>query len=135
MTLTDSRDVGYSATVTVTVTLSDGARGTRTVFESITTPPRPPDPATVTVTRGSLKNVDGCKATWCAYVMVTTKNFAGTTTCHISGSDLYGAWGTSWTQGGNETKDSGRFYGGHSITVTCTGGGVTMSGTNSNWKP
>lgn len=134
-----TRTIGFGKTVTVTATLSDpnGGRSTRTARVTVTTEaaPPPPDP-TVTVTRGVLRKGSQCSADWCAEIITTTKDFSGTVTCRVSNSDLFGAWGGSWTQGPNTAVNGARqIYGGYSITVTCSGNGQTQSGTNSNWKP
>ena len=128
---TYSYDLGdYEQTRAFTVRVFDG---TRTQSRTITlrSADRPPPARSVTVTRGAQHNSPTCTVSWCAYLVVTTKGFTGSVQCRISDSDMYGAWGSGWTQGGNERNVPGQYYGGRSISVTCDG----VTGTNTNWKP
>ena len=135
MTLTDSRDVGYSATVTVTVTLSDGARGTRTVSESITTPPRPPERTVQPYNAGNAGYPSGCERGYyggggCRYVGVRTSGFTGTYSCTFQFSRTDGT-GISGTLGTKQFTGSGSFnsfyFLGYQSVVTATCDGVSGS--------
>ena len=133
---TVTENIGWSTTKTYSATASDGSRNAGPTSVSITSGAPPPNPS-VTVSRGPIHTIaDQCTAWWCAELIVQTKDFpTASVSCRISDSDLFGAWGKSWTQGGNETLTLGgnplRVYGGHSISVTCDG----ITGTNANWKP
>lgn len=119
-----------AGTVDVRVT---GKYGTSPVVASdrytYVAPAPPPAPApSVRVSAGAAINTSTCTSSRCHYVVVTTANFPGNVTCRVTNSD-YGAFGVSWVQGPNETRQSPNYFGANWITVTCDG----VSGTNSNW--
>lgn len=91
-------------------------------------PPAPAPTPSVRVSAGASINTSSCTSSRCHYVVVTTANFSGNVTCRVTNSD-YGAFGVSWVQGPNETRQSPNYFGAYWITVTCDG----VSGTNSNW--
>lgn len=86
--------------------------------------------STVTVSKGSSAvGQPGCTAASCAYIVATTAGFSGTVTCSPDSTNGKVGWVT-WTQGPNEKKQSPDYYGYPStqVTVTCTGGGQSASG-------
>lgn len=95
-----------------------GDRATDWVCGSATAP-QPPD---FKVFRGSPRKGPNCTSDRCHRLMVTTSNFQGNVTCQVTDHFYPGGdptWHPSWTQGPNETKDSGYYYGGFWIEVTC----------------
>lgn len=76
------------------------------------------------VTQGAQASISNstyqCTSSRCHWVVVELRNFGGTATCRISDSDLFGAWGNSWTQG-NVVNTTDKLYGGYWIEVTCGG--------------
>lgn len=136
-----SDHIGWSSTGNYVVTVSDTAlapgqtspRQTKTASDSATTPP---PPATVGVSKGaSAVGQPGCSDASCRYIVATTANFPGTATCHISNATGGTAGFISWTQGGNQTKQSPDYFGwpGGFVEVTCTSGGTTAVGRYDNW--
>lgn len=91
--------------------------------------PTPPPPApSVRVSAGAAINTSSCTSSRCHYVVVATANFSGNVTCQVVDSD-FGAFGVSWVQGANETRQSSNYFGGTRITVSCNG----VAGTNGSW--
>lgn len=115
--------IGYSKTGNYVVTVSDPGRATQSSSKSVTTPAPPAPVPAVTVTKGAQKTISGCTVAACRWVVVTTKNFPGSVSCHISSAYPNTVGFVSWTQGGNETKQTLNVYGypGKSITATCNG--------------
>jgi len=121
-----SSQVGWSKTVTVTVTVIDTSshgRASVSRSRSVSTGAQPAPP-TVIVTQGAHASISNssyeCTSSRCHWVVVELRNFGGTATCRISDSDLFGAWGNSWTQG-NVVNTTDKLYGGYWIEVTCDG--------------
>lgn len=121
-----SLQVGWSKTVTVTVTVIDtSSHGRASVSRSrdVSTGAQPAPP-TVIVTQGAHASISNasyeCTSSRCHWVVVELQNFSGPATCRISDSDLFGAWGNSWTQG-NVVNTTDKLYGGYWIEVTCDG--------------
>lgn len=131
LSLSGSRDFGYGRTVSVTATLSDGVRGTQTVTKSIRTPDKPSP--SVSISKGALQQAPRCVAAWCSYVVVTTRNFDAPVSCRITSSDQ-GVFGSPTTLGPNETKQTGWIFGGFVISVTCSNGSESVTGTQTNYK-
>ncbi|MBR7828543.1 cadherin-like domain-containing protein [Actinospica sp. MGRD01-02] len=129
-----SDTMGYSATDTINVTVSDPGRSSISGSASQSTPAAPPPPATVTVSQGTKCGGGGgsacqggsCTNSSCAYIHVQTANFSGNVTCSFNSS--VGAQGfINETYGPNQSKDSYNWFGypGDTVTVTC--GGVSGS--------
>lgn len=121
----------YESSRAFSATASDGTRSAGPVSVTLTSGPKPV-PKTVEVHAGTFENVpgpNGCYSARCHHLKVTTSGFSGNVTCQISDSWKFGAYGSSWTQGGNETKEIDLIFGGYWIKVTCDG----VTGTNNNW--
>ena len=109
---------GCSTLIPEPVTPSASAAATPTISPS------------VTVARGaSAEGQPGCSSSFCAYVAATTAGFADDVSCSVvseQGSEGF----VVWTQGPSETKQSPNYYGypDSTVTVTCTGGGQSASG-------
>ncbi len=89
---------------------------------------------TVSVGPGeSAEGQPGCDASNCAFVAVTTSGFAENVTCEVTASDGGTEGFVTWTQGGDERHQSPNYFGGSTITVTCTGGGESAEGTADTW--
>jgi len=89
---------------------------------------------TISVAPGeSAEGQPGCDASNCAFVAVTTSGFAENVTCEVTASDAGTEGFVNWTQGGNERHQSPNYFGGSTITVTCTGGGGSAEGTADTW--
>jgi hypothetical protein len=116
--------VGYSTTDHIQVTVSAPGRASTSASGSATTGGAPPTP-TVSISHGTrcAGHCGLCLLLSCAYIHVTTANFAGSVTCTFS-SQLGNGFATD-TYGANESKDSENYYGipGTWVQVTC--GGVT----------
>ena len=133
-TWSSSDDMGYSATDTINVTVSDPGRTSLSQSASQSTPAPPPPPATVTVSQGALCGSSGhaackggsCTNSSCAYIHVVTANFSGSVTCSFN-SNASGPNFVNETYGANQSMDSWNWFGypGDTVTVTC--GGVTGS--------
>ncbi|HRV69131.1 MAG TPA: Ig-like domain-containing protein, partial [Marmoricola sp.] len=120
--------IGYSQTGNYVITVSDTAnsgsqagspRAQKSANRSVTTPPPPPS---VSVSKGaSAQGQAGCTVAACRFVVVTTENFPGSVTCQITQAYPNTNGFLTWTQGGNETKQSPNYYGfpGKGITVEC----------------
>lgn len=123
-------DVGYSATRSLCIkAIQDGGKEGTNNCQSARTQD-PPPPPTVTVSKGAsavgVKDKNGvvqCSHSSCAYIVATTANFSAGVSCSVG-------FGIDWTQGANESKQSPNYYGypKSSVTVTCSGGGQTASG-------
>jgi hypothetical protein len=127
--------LSYSTAYNYTLTASDvsgNGRAPATATASATTGP-PPGPESVSVARGTAAPTSKCGgASSCYYIQTTTVGFAGTVTCHITAS-TYGLAGfVSWTQGANATSNGPDAQENKSVTVQCTDGTNTASGTG-NW--
>lgn len=83
-------------------------------------PTPPPSPATVRVMAGATMISSSCTSSRCRWVVVQTANFDSNVTCRIVDSD-FGAWGATWVQGPNETRQSPNYFGGTFIRVSCNG--------------
>ena len=131
-----SDDMGYSATDTINVTVSDPGRTTLTKSASQNTGAAPPPPQSVqaaqgtkcsTEPSGSEANCGGstaCTSSACAFVHITTSGFSGSYTCDFS-SAAHGDLGNQ-SFSGDVDKDS-YFYFGYADTVTITCNGVSGS--------
>ncbi len=106
-------------------------RGTQTVTKSIRTPDKPSP--SVSISKGALQQAPRCVAAWCSYVVVTTRNFDAPVSCRITSSDQ-GVFGSPTTLGPNETKQTGWIFGGFVISVTCSNGSESVTGTQTNYK-
>lgn len=120
----DFGNVGYSQTrsLCVQAVQDGGAVGGNNCNSARTQDPPPP---TVTVSKGAKVSTSTCSTSSCAYIVAATANFNTSVTCSVGG------WGYSWTQGGNATATSSpNYYGypGTTVTVTCSGGGQTATG-------
>lgn len=122
-----SWSIGWSTTVTVVVTVIDtSSYGRASAHDSrdASSGAKPIPPPEVIVTQGAQASISNssyeCTSSRCHWVVVELRNFSGTTTCRISDSDLFGAWGNSWTQG-NVVNTTDKLYGGYWIEVTCGG--------------
>ncbi len=134
-----SSDVmGYSATDTINVTVSDPGRASVSQSASATTPPPPPPPPSVTVSRGAACGGGGgslcrggiCTNGSCGYIHVVTANFSGNVTCTFNSQ--HGPNGfINATYGPNQSKDSPNWYGypNEWVSVTCSGNGQQATGT------
>jgi hypothetical protein len=136
-----SRDIGWNASITITVTVSDAGRPTLSQQATATTPNPPP---TVTVSRGTACGPNtgsvcpgdnasdpGCSAT-CYRIVVQTANFPGNVSCSFNSSLGSGGW-PNLTFGANETRQTNYWYGVPSGWVTVTCGGTP--GTANPWGP
>lgn len=119
-------NMGYSATDTINVTVSDPGRASLSQSRSQATPPPPP---TVTVTKGracssgtACYSSGTCTHPSCAYIHVQTANFPGPVTCSFNSQDGNGGF-VNTGYGANESKDSNDWFGypGHWVTATCGG--------------
>ena len=100
------------------------------VIPSVSATATPTVPPSVTVARGaSAEGQPGCSSSLCAYVAATTAGFAADVSCSVDSEKGSGGF-VAWTQGPAETMQSPNYYGypGSSVTVTCTGGGQSASG-------
>ena len=124
-----SDDMGYSATDTINVTVSDPGRTSLSQSASQSTP-APPPPPTVTVSRGAACGGGGgsaceggsCASSSCGYIHVVTANFSAGVTCSFDSS--VGPEGfVDESYGANDSKDSENWFGypGDTVTVTCGG--------------
>ena len=107
----------------VLVACSSGGKRSTTPSptKSVTTSPPPPS---VSVGKGApAQGQAGCTVAACRFVVVTTENFPGSVTCQITQAYPNTNGFLTWTQGGNETKQSPNYYGfpGKGITVNCNG--------------
>ena len=124
-----SDNMGYSATDTISVTVSDPGRATVSGSQQATTPP-PPPPPTVTVSAGSKCGSacsKYCTDPSCAYIHVQTANFGGTVTCTFDSQDGNSGWIQTDTWGANDSHDSVNYFGFPGEWVTATCGGVTSA--------
>ncbi len=122
--------MGYGATDTIKVTVSDGTRTPLTATKTQDSAPPPPE---VIVTKGAACPAGGCGSgatacttSTCAYITVQTKNFAAPVNCTFT-SDRGPAGFVDEAFGQNETRQTRNYYGytGEHVRVTC--GGVTGS--------
>lgn len=120
-TLTGSDNVGYSTSVTYTVTIIDGARGSKSDSATDRTVDPPPK---LTAFKGSFRTLAGCSSSDCHYIGAKTENFPGNVTCRISDNSIHALGGfVTWSQAGNSTREGPNVYG-HSpgwVEVTCDG--------------
>lgn len=120
----------WGASEVFVATATDGTRKAGPVSVKLTAEP-PPPPRKVKVIRGKTVHDPRCAKGKCGLIEVETSGFPGEVRCSITDSDLAGAWGKPWKQGGNtRALAGGQFYGGKWITVTCDG----VSGTNDDWQ-
>ena len=134
----DSIQVGYDQSRTFTLTVTDSgspARGQKTDTASATSGSAP---VSISIgSTGDARGLSGCSSTnpKCKYVTVTSRNFSGTVTCKITGSNLGTGGFVTWTQGANEANHkSPNYFGGTSISITCSRGSQSASAT-SGWLP
>jgi hypothetical protein len=127
-----SYSTNYSYTLTATDASSYGRASTVTSWSGTTGPP-PSGTPSVSVARGTAAPTSKCGgASSCYYIQTTTANFPAGVTCQITAS-TYGLAGfVTWTQGANATSNGPDAQENKSVTVQCSGGGVTASGTG-NW--
>ncbi len=133
---TTSLDIGYSATETITVTLSDSSpnRGSAAAQATSGRTDDPPAPR-VEVFRGSACNDatgpacpkpgDRCTNASCGRIGITTENFTTEVTCTIDSSD--GANFTRKGPYGNGSRDTSAYFGFPTGWVSATCGGVTSA--------
>ena len=123
--------VGYSTTRTLCVraTQDGGAQGANNCANATTQAAPPPPKPSVSVSKGARMNSADCASSTCAYVVVTTANFSGNVSCTLAATGY--AWANGWTQGPNQSLQTGKFYGhpGNTVTATCNGvsGSMTWS--------
>lgn len=126
-----SDTMGYSATDTINVTVSDSGRASLNQSRQQSTPP-PPPPPTVIVSQGADCGGGGgaacrggsCSNASCAYINVTTQNFPGNVTCNFDSTQGNGGWLQNQPYGPNDSHDSPNWYGWPNTTVTVTCNGV-----------
>jgi hypothetical protein len=126
--------MGYSATDTITVTVSDPGRASVSETVQATTPP---PPATVTVSQGGACG-SACSAHCadpsCAFIHVQTANFGGSVSCSFDST--HGGGFVDQTFGPNVSEDSYNYFGypGYTVTVDCDNvyGSYTWPGTAPN---
>lgn len=84
---------------------------------------------TVTVTKGEPVSTPSCTHASCAYIAAATAGFPGEVTCSVD-SQMGNEGFVPWTQAAVENRQSPNFYGypDTTVTVTCTGGGQSASG-------
>jgi hypothetical protein len=121
----------YATPYNYTLTASDASgnnRASATATASATTGPAP----AVSVARGTAAPTSKCGgASSCYYIQTTTTNFPAGVTCQITAS-TYGLAGfITWTQGANATSNGPDAQENKSVTVQCSGGGQTASGSGS----
>ncbi|CCH28423.1 Ig-like domain-containing protein [Actinosynnema sp. NPDC047251] len=122
-------NVGYNASDTIRVTVTDNGRAPVSGEKTQTTGP---PPAAVFVTKGAACGSGGCTGAGvcttsdCAYITVQTKDFTASVTCTFT-SDHGPDGFVNETFGPNETRQTRNYYGykGEKVTVTC--GGVSGS--------
>jgi hypothetical protein len=134
---TTSRDLGFSATEQVTVTIFDDSPGRGSGTRSATSPRTDPEPPPeVSVRRGarcqdndpSLPNCyttqgTRCTNNSCGYVNITTSGFDAPVTCTINSSD--GAYAGRRGPYGNGSRDTSAYFGFRGGWVQATCGGIT----------
>ena len=124
-------NVGYGATDTIDVTVSDTGRGSTSGSASARTDARP---AEVIVSKGRACGGGGgtrctgagsCSSPSCAYIHVETRFFTSSVSCTFDSQDGNRGFVQGRTWGASESKDSLNWYGypGQWVRVTC--GGVT----------
>jgi hypothetical protein len=129
-----SDNMGYSATDTITVTVTDPGRTTLSQTVQQSTPAPPPS---VTVSRGtpcgygSYAACPGgppCNNNSCAHIHVQTANFSGNVTCSFNSWDGNSGF-VNQNYGPNDSHDAADWYGypGTWVTVTCGGVSGTMT--------
>jgi hypothetical protein len=121
-----SAQIGWDTTVNVTVQVVDTSpysRATKEKIGSAKTGPRPAEPKVLVRMGAQETRVDqyyNCSSSKCHWVVVELQDFSSSATCRITDSDLFGAWGGSWTQS-NGVLTTDKLYGGNWIVVTCGG--------------
>jgi hypothetical protein len=120
--------VGYSQTRDFTIDVTDTAGSSRQARHAAVNNVRTDDaPVSLSLSKGaSAQGQPGCTDPSCRYIVATTSNFPASVTCHITAANPGGTDGfLSWSQAGNETKQSPNYYGwsGGTVSVTCGGGG------------
>ncbi len=121
-----SAQIGWDTTVNVTVQVVDTSpysRATKEKIGSAKTGPRPAEPKVLVRMGAQETRVDqyyNCSSSKCHWVVVELQDFSSSATCRITDSDLFGAWGGSWTQN-NGVLTTDKLYGGNWIVVTCGG--------------
>jgi hypothetical protein len=125
-----SQVIGYSSTDHISVTVSATGRASTSASGSATTGSAPAPPA-VSVSRGAAcaGHCGLCLLLSCAYIHVTTANFAGSVTCSFS-SQLGSTGFANETYGANDSKDSVNYWGLPGMWVQASCGGVTA---RTNW--
>jgi hypothetical protein len=124
-TWSSSDDMGYGATDTINVTVSDSGRTTLTGSKSVSTAAKP----SVAISRGALCGYGGeptcvgsgsCSNAQCGYVHIVTTGFTGSYSCDFNSAE--GDLGNQ-TFSGDVDEDSVFYYGypGTTFTVTCNG--------------
>jgi hypothetical protein len=117
-----SDTMGYSATDTITVTVSDPGRTTQSASAQATTPPPPP---AVTVSKGAACNgacAPNCKSSACAYIEVHLSNFSGSVTCSFNSNGAGPAFVNQTFPGNGDFQSKDYFgYPGDWVTATCNG--------------
>jgi hypothetical protein len=125
--------LNYSTTYNYTLTATDASGYGRAPqsanWSGTTVGPPPPSPTVAVVIGPATSNTAYCNyGSPCNRVEATTANFSGTVTCNITAS-TYGLAGfTSWTQGPNATSYGNNYQNGGTVTITCTDGTHTASG-------
>lgn len=81
--------------------------------------------ASVVVSKGAPAREENCTHSSCAFIVITTANFAGDVTCRLDGG-----WAGPWALGPNETRATNAYWGypNKTVTITCADGGQTASG-------
>lgn len=134
MTPTQRRTVTLALASLASITMIGGCSTPTTpapVRPSASAAATPTISPSVTVARGtSAEGQPGCSSSFCAYVAATTAGFADDDVSCSVVSDQGSEGFVVWTQGPSETKQSPNYYGypDSTVTVTCTGGGQSASG-------